>query len=381
MKRRTFLKMAVGGLAFSGVAVGGAGLFLHQPAFGAMSKETPVFLDSFHYRGGVFHNSLPTPILSDGSSFAGALVRSFFTKKDRPVPPCPVPSVHVELDSLEKSRDMVVWFGHSSFLVQMGGTRFLIDPVFSPYAAPVSFSTRAFPGATPYTAVDIPYIDFVLISHDHWDHLDYPTIMELRRKIGHIVCPLGVGAHFRRWGFVGNSIHEADWGGTLELGKNLRVHVTEARHYSGRSLTRNKTLWSGFMLESGQKKLFYSGDGGYGPHFAALGEAFGGVDFALLDCGQYNERWRYIHMTPEEAAQAAEDLGAKALFPAHVGKFSLARHAWDEPFRRIVAASRNRKFHLLTPRLGEPVDISEMLPPLSRWWEAMSGDEHENVAG
>ena len=135
------------------------------------------------------------------------------------------------------------------------------------------------------------------------------------------------------------------------------------------------------MLESGQKKLFYSGDGGYGPHFAALGEAFGGVDFALLDCGQYNERWRYIHMTPEEAAQAAEDLGAKALFPAHVGKFSLARHAWDEPFRRIVAASRNRKFHLLTPRLGEPVDISEMLPPLSRWWEAMSGDEHENVAG
>lgn len=371
MKRRTFLKLAAGGVVFSGAAAGGAALFLHQPAFGAAPEETPAFPDSFHYKGGVFHNTLTTPILSDGGSFAGALVRSFFTKKDRPVPPCPVPSVHVALDSPEKARDRVVWFGHSSFLVQMGGKRFLIDPVFSPYAAPVSFSTRAFPGATPYAAADMPSIDAVFISHDHWDHLDYPTVMGLKHKVGHIICPLGVGAHFRRWGFAGDIIHEADWGGTLELGKNLRVHITEARHYSGRSLTRNKTLWSGFLLEAGQKKLFYSGDGGYGPHFAALGKAFGGVDVALLDCGQYNERWCSIHMMPEEAAQAAEDLGARALLPAHVGKFSLARHAWDEPFRRIVAAGRNRTFHLLTPRIGEPVDMAEVFPSFPRWWEAV----------
>ena len=376
MKRRTFLKIAAGGVALSGAAAGGARLFLRQPPFGAMMEDIPAFSNSFHYRDGEFYNRLPTPILSDGGSFAGALIRSLFAKKDRPVPPCPLPSVHVELASLEKSRDMVIWFGHSSFLVQMGGTRFLIDPVFSPYAAPVSFSTRAFPGATPYAAADMPYIDFILISHDHWDHLDYPTIMELKPKVGHIICPLGVGTHFRRWGFAGDAIHEADWGGTLEPGKNLRVHVTEARHYSGRSLTRNKTLWSGFLLETGQKKLFYSGDGGYGPHFSELGKAFGGVDVALLDCGQYNERWRYIHMTPEEAAQAAEDLGARALLPAHVGKFSLARHAWDEPFRRIVAASRNRTFHLLTPRIGEPVDMAEGFPSFSRWWEAVPQNAH-----
>lgn len=376
MKRRTFLKIVVGGLVFSGAAAGGAGIFLHQPAFGAVPEETPVFPDSFHYRNGAFYNTLPTPILSDGSSFAGALVRSLFAKKDRPVPPFPLPSIYVGLDSLEKSRDMAVWFGHSSFLVQIGGTRFLIDPVFSPYAAPVSFSTRAFPGATPYAAADMPYIDFILISHDHWDHLDYPTIMKLRHKVGHIICPLGVGAHFRRWGFAGDAIHEADWGGTLELGKNLRVHTTEARHYSGRSLIRNKTLWSGFLLEAGPKKLFYSGDGGYGPHFTALGKAFGGVDVALLDCGQYNERWRHIHMTPEEAAQAAEDIGARALLPAHVGKFSLARHSWDEPFRRIVSASRNRKFHLLTPRIGEPVYMADSLPTFPRWWENISESIH-----
>lgn len=372
MKRRTFFKMAAGCLVFSGTAAGGVGLFLHQPAFGAGIEDIPAFWESFHYRNGTFHNTLPTPILSDGSSFSGALVRSFFAKKDNPIPPSPIPSVHIELASLEKSRDLIVWLGHSSFLVQMDGTRFLIDPVLSPYAAPVSFSTQAFPGTNPYSPAEIPYIDFTLISHDHWDHLDYPSIMALRHKIGHIVCPLGIGAHFQRWGFAPGVIHEADWNGTLELRKNLRIHITEARHYSGRSLTRNKTLWCGFLLEAGPKKLFYSGDGGYGPHFVTLGKVFGSIDVALLDCGQYNERWRYIHMTPEEAVQAAEDLGAKVLIPAHVGKFSLARHSWDEPFRRIVTASRNSTFHLLTPRIGEPVEMRGNLPTLSRWWENMS---------
>ena len=371
MKRRTFLKMAAGGVAFSGAAVGGAGLFLHQLAFGAVPEETSVFLHSPRYRNGIFHNTLPTPILSDGGSFTGALIRSFFAKKDRPVPPGPVPVVRIDLGSLDKSRDMVMWLGHSSFLVQIGGVRLLIDPVFSPFAAPVSFSTRAFPGATPYTAADMPRSDCLLISHDHWDHLDYPTIMGLRLKVGHIVCPLGVGAHFRRWGFAEEVIHEADWGDALSLENGLRIHVVEARHYSGRSLTRNKALWGGFLLESGRRKIFYSGDGGYGPHFANMGKAFGGVDLALLDCGQYNRRWRYIHMTPEEAVRAAEDLGAGALLPAHVGKFALARHAWDEPFRRIVAATRDRNLHLLTPRIGEPVDMAAQLPVFPFWWETL----------
>lgn len=381
MKRRTFLGMAAGVAAFSGAVAGGAGIFLHRPAFGAVPEETPAFLRSPHYRDGVFHNTLPTPLITDGSTFAGAVIRSFFARRDRPIPPAPLPTVRVDPGALDRSRDLVVWFGHSSFLVQMGGFRFLLDPVFSPYASPFSFSNRAFPGTTPCAVADIPPVDCVLISHDHWDHLDYPTIMALKDRIALVVCPLGVGAHFRHWGFPAQAIREGDWGEALDLGRGVRVHVTESRHYSGRTLIRDRTLWGGFLVEAGGRTLYYSGDGGYGPHFAAMGKAFGGVDFALLDCGQYNIRWCHTHMMPEEAVRAAEDLGARAVIPAHVGKFALARHPWDEPFRRMVAASRGRSFRLLTPRIGEPVDISGSLPTFSRWWETVPGGAAGTVAG
>ena len=372
MTRRTFCKVTAGCAAFLGAATGGGILFLRQDSFGALPEDPSGLLSSPHYRNGVFHNTLPTPILSDGSSFAGALVRSLFARKDRPVPPVPIPSVRADLAALGTAGDKLVWLGHSSFFVQLGGVRVLIDPVFSPFAAPVSFSTRAFAGTTPYAVTDLPAVDVLLISHDHWDHLDYPTIMGLRHAIGCIVCPLGIGAHFRHWGFAASAIHELDWGDALSAGPALRIHMTEARHYAGRGLSRNKALWGGFMLETAQNRLFYSGDSGYGPHFAKLGSVFGGVDFALLDCGQYDQRWRYIHMTPEEAVQAAQDLEAKVLLPAHVGKFALARHAWDEPFQRIAAASRSKAFQLLTPRIGEPIDIAEPTPALPFWWKSLS---------
>ena len=220
----------------------------------------------------------------------------------------------------------------------------------------------------------MPDIDCLLISHDHWDHLDYPTVMGLKPKIRNILCGLGVGAHFRRWGFPNSLIHEADWGDTLPLDAAVRIHVTTASHYSGRSLTRNKTLWAGFLLESASRKIFFSGDSGYGPHFAELGKRFGGVDLALLDCGQYNERWRHIHMTPEETAQAAEDLGALHLLPAHVGKFALAYHPWDEPFKRIAAASQGKAFHLITPVIGEAVNMTGRIPDFPYWWEQLNTD-------
>ncbi|MDO5537100.1 MAG: MBL fold metallo-hydrolase [Desulfovibrionaceae bacterium] len=375
MKRRTFIKMLGGAAAVTGVAAAGGGILLNQPAFGAVPQASPEILHSSHYSGGIFHNTLPTPVLSDGSSFAGALVRSLFVKKERPVPPVPVPAVRTDLAGLPRERDVLVWFGHSSFLIQAGGVRFLVDPVFSPYAAPFSFSTNAFPGTTVYAADELPPIDVLLVSHDHWDHLDYPTVMSLRNRIGRIVCPLGVGAHFRSWGFPAAAVSEADWGGTVEIGGRARVHVTESRHYSGRSLIRDRTLWGGFLIEAGGRKIHYSGDGGYGPHFAELGRKFGGIDLALLDCGQYNERWRYIHMNPEEAARAASDLGARALLPAHVGKFALARHPWDEPFERITRASLGSAWQLVTPRIGEAVALGSRLPVFRAWWRDMPSGE------
>ena len=376
MRRRTLLKALAGGAVLSGCAGGGIGMFLQQEKFGTLpSGEILQRIEvSPHYRNGAFHNIVPRAILSDGSSFILALLRSLTAQRTDPVPPGPVPSNRTGIQELARGSDAVLWLGHSSFLVQLDGYRMLIDPVFSPYAAPVSFSTKAFPGATPYSIQDMPDIDCLLISHDHWDHLDYPTVMGLKPKIRQVLCGLGVGAHFRRWGFPDSIIHEADWGESLILGKDMRIHVTTASHYSGRSLTRNKTLWTGFLMESSAKKIFFSGDSGYGPHFADIGKQFGKVDLALLDCGQYNERWRFIHMTPEEAVRAAEDLGAQNLLPSHIGKFSLAYHPWYEPFQRVATASRGKNFRLITPIIGEIVELKAPMQEFPSWWETLRAE-------
>ncbi|WP_418765196.1 MBL fold metallo-hydrolase [Mailhella sp.] len=371
MNRRTFLRGAVGTALAAGVGAGGAFAFLRQEAFGALPEGSSRqrVASSPHYVDGEFRNVIPRPILSDGSSFVGALIRSLTEKRVQTEPPVPVPSKRPDLRSLDRSRDCVVWLGHSTFFLQLEGRRLLIDPVFSEHASPVSFSIRAFAGATPCAAADMPDIDCLLISHDHWDHLDYPTVMTLKNRVRTVICGLGVGAHFRRWGFSERVLREADWGETVAPNDDLRITLVTASHYSGRALTRNQSLWTGFRIVSPRQSVFFSGDSGYGPHFADVRKAFGPTDLALLDCGQYNARWKYIHMTPEEAARAAEDLGAGALLPAHVGKFALASHPWDEPFRRVSLASRNKNFSLLTPVIGDVVPLSGAIPVFPRWWE------------
>lgn len=176
---------------------------------------------------------------------------------------------------------------------------------------------KAFAGSSVYQAEDMPEIDCLLISHDHWDHLDYPTVTALRTKVKQVICPLGLGAYFQDWNYPKDTIDEGDWGDSIALGKDMLVHVIPARYYSGRLFKENKTLWAGFVIQTPDLRIFYSGDSGYGPHFANIGKTFNGFDLVLLDCGQYDSRWAYIHMTPEEAAQAAQDLAARTLIPAH----------------------------------------------------------------
>jgi L-ascorbate metabolism protein UlaG (beta-lactamase superfamily) len=259
--------------------------------------------------------------------------------------------------------------GHSSYFVLFAGKRILIDPVFSSYAGPFSFTNKAFDGTTLYGVDDLPDIDLLLITHDHWDHLDYDTIVALKRKVSKALVPLGVGAYLEQWGYAPAQIHEADWYGQLQLDAGVLVHLVPARHYSGRLLTRNRTLWTGFVLESPTRRMLFSGDTGYGPHFKEIAERFDGFDLVALDMGQYDPRWPDIHMTPEQAAQAAEDLNAKALLPAHVGRFSIARHAWNEPFQRISRASTGKPFRLFTPTIGESLlldgDWQAFAAP---WW-------------
>ena len=186
-----------------------------------------------------------------------------------------------------------------------------------------------------------------------------------------MVVPLGVGVYFEQWGYAQDKVREGDWYDKLAIDNNFAVHLTPARHYSGRALTRNKTLWAGFVLESGQRRILLGGDSGYGPHFKELGQRFGSFDLVALDMGQYDPRWPYIHMTPQEASQATQDLNAKALLPAHVGRFSLARHSWNEPFERILAESQGKPYRLATPRIGEALHLDRTEQRFSTWWRAV----------
>ena len=372
MKRR--LKMIVFILLISLIiAVLGAGLYLRQPQFGTLPEGARLerIKNSPHYADGQFQNLIPTPKLVGERSLVAIWWDFLFTKRERLVPEAAIPSIKTDLQALPKDRDMVVWLGHSSYFLQLGGKRILIDPVFSSYAAPVPFANKAFQGTNPYTAGDMPEIDYLLISHDHWDHLDYPTLAAMKPKIKKVICPLGVGGYFEQWGFEQEKVHEEDWFTVLELEPDFTVHVLPARHFSGRLLTPNKTLWAGYALITPGRKVFFSGDSGYGPHFKQIGESLQGFDLAIMENGQYDKGWPYIHMMPEEAAQAAEDLKAKALLPGHAGKFAISYHAWDDPFKRIALASKDRNYRLLTPMIGEPADLANEQQQFAPWWESI----------
>jgi L-ascorbate metabolism protein UlaG (beta-lactamase superfamily) len=252
----------------------------------------------------------------------------------------------------------------------LNGKRFLVDPVFSGSASPISFTTKSFPGTDLYQAEDFPEIDYLLISHDHYDHLDYKTILELKPKIKQVICGLGVGSHFEYWGFEPNLINEKDWNEQIDLGSGLALHTATARHFSGRSFTRNNTLWMSYLLDAGDFKVYIGGDSGYDAHFEAIGEKFGGVDLAILDNGQYNLGWKEIHMLPEEVLKASKDLGAKRLFPVHSSKFVLANHPWDEPLIKVTEFNEeNFVCPLVTPIIGELVYLKDSTQRFNPWWK------------
>jgi L-ascorbate metabolism protein UlaG (beta-lactamase superfamily) len=368
-KRRLFLAGLLGGVASGCV-------YFRHPKFGAApGGETRALVEnSPHFRDGRFQNLIPTPSLSENNSVVSVLFSHLTTRGERLRPEAPIPVLKTDLKALDRRADLVVWFGHSSCLLQLAGRRILIDPVFSTYAAPIPFVNRAFDGTNVFTADDMPEIDCLLITHDHWDHLDYASVRALETKTRAVVTPLGVGAYLECWGYARGKIHEADWFAAVRPQAELTVHVLPARHFSGRLLARNRTQWAGFAVETPGRRIFFSGDGGYGPHFSEIGRRLGGFDLAVLDNGQYDPRWAYVHMTPEEAVRAAGELRTKALLPAHVGRFCISRHPWDEPFQRISAASEGQPFRLLTPMIGEPVMLDGPARPFVRWWERVEGE-------
>ncbi|SEN94936.1 L-ascorbate metabolism protein UlaG, beta-lactamase superfamily [Flavobacterium sp. CF108] len=349
--------------------------FLQHPKFGKKpSGERLALIEkSPQYKNGKFENQNFTPDLAEGAGLIGVLFEFIFKKVDRKIPTDLIPSIKTNLHELPLDQDVLVWFGHSSYYIQLEGKRFLIDPVFSGNASPISGTTKSFKGTDIYTVDDLPEIDYLLLTHDHYDHLDYKTILQLKPKTKKVITALGVGSHFEFWGFPKENIIEKDWHEKIELDENLTLYTTPSRHFSGRSFKRCNTLWTSFVLEAKDFKMYLGGDSGYDQHFAEIGEKFGPFDIVLIDNGQYNKNWKYIHNMPEDVVQAIQDLKAKRAFPVHSSKFSLSLHAWDEPLIKVTELNANsaNPVPLITPMIGELVELKNENQEFKQWWKGV----------
>ena len=326
----------------------GAGLaVLSHPAFGLwkhVSKER--IQASPNYRDGMFRNQEPTPqFTGDTASTSGTLWR-FLTNNDTlRMPQEPIPAVKTDLKNLPVASDWIVWFGHSSYLFCLNGKRFLVDPVLQP-EWPSSIMLKAFPGTDIYRPDDLPDIDVLIVTHEHWDHMDYATLRDIRDRVEQVICPLGIADYLRYWGYKDGQITEMDWYESAE-----GITCLPSRHFSNRLFGHNQTLWASFMVEAAERKVYIGGDGGYDKRFAEIHERFGAVDLALLENGQYNANWRYIHTTPENLEKVILDLQAKQVFTVHHDKFALALHPWYEP--DSVAHDIANKYNI--PLLDAPI--------------------------
>ncbi|SET35290.1 MBL fold metallo-hydrolase [Hymenobacter actinosclerus] len=362
-----------------------AALLLAGVAFAGLSPQlggTPTkaekagYARSGHYKDGKFYYPwLPTE-LTTGRGMASVLWEFLFNKTPGRKPPGPLPMQL--LDSLRlvgKAPELlrVTWFGHSASLLEIGGQNVLFDPMLGQDMGPVSWATpKRYNPRVPIYAAQLPPITAVLISHDHYDHLDYETIRQLRHKTRLFIVPLGVAAHLRAWGVDTARIRELDWNDSVRVA-GLTIVSTPARHFSGRGLTnRNTTSFSSWVVKSATRRAFYSGDGGYGPHFAAIGRQHGPFDLGLMECGQYDPHWADIHMRPEQSVQAARDVRAAVMLPVHWGAFTEANHPWNEPPRRATAEAARLGQPITTPELGQSVTFDGRPLPQQRWWEAVN---------
>ncbi|HTL08989.1 MAG TPA: MBL fold metallo-hydrolase [Chitinophagaceae bacterium] len=337
-------------------------VFGKQPA----GKRLDAIKDSPNYRDGSFQNISRTPVMAEDSSFWKTLL-AYFNKPASTTPPRPLPFVKTDLKALPSTAPTLVWFGHSTYLLRIDNTHILVDPVFSKNAAPFSFMVKAYPGADQYSIDDLPPIDILLQTHDHYDHLDYASVKALLPSVKKVITTLGTGAHFEYWGYDPAIITELDWWQTTSLGNGMQLTATPARHFSGRGIARGKTLWAGFVLQLPQHTIYLGGDSGYDTHFARIGETYGPFHLAILECGQYNRNWPHIHMMPEETVQAALDLRATCLLPVHWAKFTLSLHPWNEPIKRVVKEAAARHLTLATPKIGEAFSIGGAYPA-EEWW-------------
>ena len=347
----------------------------YYPSFGGdVSKEKQeTYKTSQQFKNGKFNNTNPVPKeLSFNENLK--IAYTFFTKK--------VPNARpkedlkpITIDSLNianyKGKARLIWFGHSSFLLQIDGKTILLDPMFGKVPAPHPLlGANRFNEQFPIEIAKLPKIDAVIFSHDHYDHLDYESILKIKDKTNHFYVPLGVGAHLEAWNIPSDKITELDWWQNVPL-DNLNLVCTPAQHFSGRKLNNGQsTLWSSWVIQSKNENIYFSGDSGYANHFKEIGEKYGPFDLALMECGQYNEMWTDIHMMPEETAQAGIDVQAEKIIPIHWGGFKLAMHEWTDPIERVTIKAKELNLKVITPKIGEEIMVKDSLQTYTNnWWK------------
>jgi L-ascorbate metabolism protein UlaG (beta-lactamase superfamily) len=282
----------------------------------------------------------------------------------------PIPVVKPDLAQfLRRDQSQAVWFGHSTILLQVEGKTILCDPVLTElFFLFTIFTGKRFTKELPLKLKEFPMIDILLLSHDHYDHMDRKTIMALKDKINHYCVPCGVGTRLEKWGIEKEKITEFSYGQTLST-SDLILTCTPSRHFSGRGLKdRNKTLWCSWVIAGKKSNLFFSGDGAYGPHFKEIGDKYGPFDITFMECGQANTSFRGIHMIPEKAVQAQIDLKGKLMLPIHWGMLSQSNTDWIAQVERLLNEAQKRGVRVATPMIGEIINTGLINYPKSSWW-------------
>lgn len=358
---KVFLALILAALAAAALVL----LFLFlSPTVGQVPDKTgPDGIDggSDHWADGQFHNENDARTMTEGSSPGSS------RKIPKTALPAETPSF---LTGVQDGDLSFTWIGHSSFLLQMGKCNVLVDPILSRRSSPVGFAGPKRFSELSVTADGLPEIDVLFVSHDHYDHLDYQTILALKDRVGSFVVPLGLDSILAGWGVDEQKIRPLDWWESVELG-GVTFTLTPSQHFSGRNpLKGNRTLWGGVVLDNGIHRVYYTGDGGYYDVFRTVREKLGAPDLMIAECGQYDAAWAKVHMFPEQTVQAGIDAEAAWLVPVHWGSFCICNHAWDDSIRRVTAAAEAAGLPIATPQIGQTVDFRDIASYNEHWWEA-----------
>jgi len=339
---------------------------------GKVTKEwKQQYEQSDNWRKGSFQNLTETPLSISFTDFPKVIYKQLTNRKGRePEHPLPVISFDKKSFLAPSPKSKFIWYGHSVVLMRIEGKTLLIDPMLGPDTTPIApVPTKRFSENTLDLIDDFPEIDLLLMTHDHYDHLDYASIQKLKHKTKKYFVAMGVKRHLVSWGVSADLITEFDWWQARDF-DNLKITFTPTQHFSGRGLMdRLKTLWGGWIFKSPNEKIWFSGDGGYGKHFKEIGQKEGPFDFAFMECGQYNHDWHEVHLFPDEAVQAAIDAGVKKAMPVHWAGFALSyQHTWHQPPEVYVKAALEKRLDYALPPLGKMFDMASLLQ--DEWWTA-----------